>query len=236
MTEYNDEALRTKTDEFLEFNQVLREYRWKEILPYLFWDTVLDVGCGNTYMIEQMCASEKRDIWGIDPDPIGLEKAKKKVPAGNFYLTTLEEFDSPRKFKTIVCSHVIEHTDDPLEFLKAACRNLSSHGLLILTCPNALSLHKRISEIAGISEPFKPSATDIMQGHKHIFDRLKLEALVRAAGLRIGDTKGIMLKPFPNAMMADLISRRFADALYEIGKDPALTDYCSSLLIVARPR
>jgi 2-polyprenyl-3-methyl-5-hydroxy-6-metoxy-1,4-benzoquinol methylase len=240
MTEYDDEALKTKTDEFLEFNQVLREYRFKEISRYLRSGEVLDVGCGHPYMIRELYQFSRMTnlrISGIDPDPERLHKAKHvSLQDVKFHLGTLERFEFPHKYHVIICSHVIEHSYDPFEFLQGAYRNLYDSGIVIITCPNALSLHKRVSEIAGLSEPYKLSATDLMQDHKHIFDRLKLETLVRAAGFEIEVSKGIMLKPFPNAMMADLISRRFADALYEIGKDPALTDYCSSLMIVARPR
>jgi 2-polyprenyl-3-methyl-5-hydroxy-6-metoxy-1,4-benzoquinol methylase len=238
MTEYDDEALRTKTDEFLEFNQVLREYRWKEVARYMQGGDILDVGCGQTYMVRKLSELSRVigiNVNGVDPDSERLHKARE-IPHVKFHLGTLEGFDFPHKYHVIICSHVIEHAHDPYEFLQGAHRNLYDSGRLILTCPNALSLHKRVSEIAGLSEPYKLSATDLMQDHKHIFDRLKLETLVRAAGFEIEVSKGIMLKPFPNAMMADLISRRFADALYEIGKDPALTDYCSSLMIVARPR
>ena len=240
MTEYDDEALRTKTDEFLGFNQVLREYRWKEIKPYLKGYEVLDVGCGDSYMIEKLNQTGRFGVHGIDPDIEKLKMAKKNT-GGDFWtphLSTLEEFQDHGIyfFDTIICSHVIEHADDPFLFLKAALLPLRQNGTLIVTCPNALSLHKRIGEISGLSEPYKLSVTDLAQNHKHIFDRLKLETLVRAAGFEIEVSKGIMLKPFPNAMMTDLISRRFADALYEIGKDPALTDYCSSIMVVARKR
>ena len=240
MTEYDEEALRTKTDEFLKFNQVLREYRFQEISRYLPSGEVLDVGCGHPYMIKklyQFSRTRNLRISGVDPDPERLHQAKDALFHGvKFHLGTLEGFDFPNKYNVIICSHVIEHSYEPLGFLQGAYRNLHDAGILIVTCPNALSLHKRISEIAGLSEPYKLSATDIIQDHKHIFDRLKLETLVRAAGFEIEVSKGIMLKPFPNAMMNDLISRRFADALYVIGKDPALRDYCSSLLIIARPR
>jgi SAM-dependent methyltransferase len=47
--------------------------------------------------------------------------------------------DYPSHFDCIICSHVLEHVHDPVQALKKIKHALKPGGVLLLSCPNAMS-------------------------------------------------------------------------------------------------
>lgn len=227
ISKYDDKKLESTVEDWQEFNDILLGYRIKEILQYVELGPVLDVGCGRGEIAEALALDYS--VLGIDPGELPRGRAA-------YIQGELEDFEFAYKFGTIICSHVIEHSDNPYTFLMGCRKIIHKTGLLIITCPNALSLHKRIGDAMRLSEPYKLSVTDEMQHHKHTFDRETLRALLIATGFEVVVENGIMLKPFSSAQMNKYLDSQWHDAFYEIGKDPYLIDYCSSLLMVGRKR
>jgi len=117
------------------------------------------------------------------------------------------------------------------------CRDLIlDKGRIIVTTPNAKALHKRVGDLMKLSLPYELSYTDNEQGHKQVFDMNLLEAFVRGVGFKIVHKQGLMLKPLPSSMMWDLLDEKMLEAFWEIGRDPAMIDYCSSIMIVGEKK
>lgn len=227
ISKYDSKKLESTVEDWQEFNDILLLYRIKEIIPHVADGPVLDVGCGRGEISELL--AEDYTVVGIDPGELPEGKA-------TYIKGELEGMEFNHTFGTIICSHVIEHSDNPYSFLIACRAVLKSGGTLIVTCPNALSLHKRLGDFMKLSKPYELSVTDEMQHHKHTFGRYRLHALLIACGFEVTVEKGIMLKPFSSAQMNKYLDSRWHDAFHEIGKNEDLIDYCSSLLMVARKK
>jgi hypothetical protein len=108
---------------------------------------------------------------------------------------------------------------------------LTPKGLLVMTVPNALGLHKRIGKAMGLIHDFYDlTNADIQKGHKHVYDRERLKNVFVNSGYQIKHVGGILLKPLSHKQMESW-DPKIVDGLYEVGKE--LPEYCSSLIIVA---
>ena len=88
---------------------------------------------------------------------------------------TLDEATfAPKSFDAIVMTHVIEHVPEPLPLLRACRTLLRPGGKLVVTCPNGDAYgHRRYGTSWITLDPPR---------HEHVFTRLSLVALARAAG------------------------------------------------------
>lgn len=85
-------------------------------------NSVLDLGC-KYGEISFLLSKLTKDVVGIDYDKRAIEKAMSKYHSDNlkFYHAEAYEFltESPTKFDVLVLSHVLEHLDDPREFINS---------------------------------------------------------------------------------------------------------------------
>ncbi len=104
---------------------------------------LLDVGCATGALLSTL-----RDRgW----DCVGVEISSAQAAYGrqryglDIIQGTLESARfAERSFDLVHASHLIEHVNDPLSFLREARRILKPEGLLILTTPNADGLQARL--------------------------------------------------------------------------------------------
>ena len=100
--------------------------------------TVLDLGCGSG---ELMAELEKRgcSVFGVDFDKKAIEIANKHFHFKNIFAQSFEDFfqrnDLPL-FNYIVSFEVIEHVQDPLEFVKNAKKLLKPEGEIVISTPS----------------------------------------------------------------------------------------------------
>ena len=99
---------------------------------------LLDVGMGTGNF---MLAAQKRgyDVWGIDFNKESVKVARNNFGLKNSYPETLETFIGRYKgppFEVVTCFEVIEHLDNPGEFLESAKTILTPNGYLALSVPN----------------------------------------------------------------------------------------------------
>jgi len=123
---------------------------FKKIIPENYdWGRTLDIGCGHGIFGELIEKSYGIKISGCD---LNL-KALKMAPPGQFPLyfynirERFKEFD--QSFSTILLMDVLEHIDDPCEFLDAVRFHLKANGRLIINVPAIPSLYSRYDQAAG---------------------------------------------------------------------------------------
>ncbi len=100
---------------------------------------VLDVGCGNG-KITQYLGSIGVDILGVDIDENEIKKAVDSNEHENVQFACVEIKNiTEKKFPGILLTEVLEHTEEPLNFLNELYRLCENNGFLILTVPNGYS-------------------------------------------------------------------------------------------------
>lgn len=214
------------------FDSILMKYKIMAISEFINGKTMLDIGCGVGTLTKAIADNFERVV-GIDGSRVKINKARDKNQGGNieYDLCLFENYKRRTQFDFIVCTNFLEHVDDSLSFLWQVKKILSPNGLVVLTVPNALGLHKRIGRAMGLIDDFyKLTPADIEKGHKRVYDSPSLKKELITAGFKIIHVGGILLKPLSHKQMESW-DPRIIDALYEVGKE--IPEYCSSLLITA---
>ncbi len=156
----------------------------KYLTPKLKPDwNVLDIGSGNgelTYMLSPYC----RSVTGVDIDSVKITHAKKKYSSVNvsFACSDALTFLTSRKmyYDVVVCSHVLEHIDEPLVFLNSI-KDYTRY--IYIEVPD---FDSSVLNILRKSASLKYNYTD--DDHIYEFDRFELGELVKAAGLHLIDS------------------------------------------------
>lgn len=99
---------------------------------------LLELGCGAGEFINEVEKLGCR-VFGVDFDKKAIEVAKKHFNLKNVFAMSFDEFfkktDLP-KFDYIVFFEVIEHLDNPLEFIENVKKNLKEEGKIYLSTPS----------------------------------------------------------------------------------------------------
>jgi 2-polyprenyl-3-methyl-5-hydroxy-6-metoxy-1,4-benzoquinol methylase len=125
------------------FFRFLRALRVRGMLGSVRGKHILDVGCGNGYMLAWL----KR--WGAEVHGTQLSKsavrfARKRLGLSSVFLGDISKAGYPDDyFDFISLYHVLEHVEDPLEQLRECRRVLKTRGWLSVEVPNAGGLSAR---------------------------------------------------------------------------------------------
>lgn len=136
---------------------------------------VLDVGCGIPYSLFWLEA-QGCNAYGIDPDGNASKIAKKfKL---NFHKGFIE--DKPFKGKSfdfVLASQVLEHTNNPKNFINECKKRIKPNGKIILSFPNTNSFTRRALGKSWLHWhiPY----------HLNHFNRKSIEILASECGLKI---------------------------------------------------
>ncbi len=97
---------------------------------------LVDVGCGpGTFLARAQSAGYS--VTGIDFDREAVEQARRAV-GDRVHAVSLEEFlkKTDRRYDVVTFFEVLEHMDNPLEFMSAVRRVLKDTGHIALSVPN----------------------------------------------------------------------------------------------------
>lgn len=233
-----------KTHSFaIGFNFVMTEYRWLEIDKALSFGlpvcdnmqhySVLEVGAGEGTNIPYL---KKRfnQVMALEPAMKYYEKLFNHEGIGSQNVS-LEEYETDQEFDIIFFLGVLEHLDDPVDCLKKAVGLLSEFGRIVVTVPNADSLHRIHGVTSGVIEHTRHlSAKDYAVGHRRYYNEDLLYRHMTGAGLVIDGFGGIMAKPYPDAQMQRL-PKDIIRTLGCMALDGGLPDgYCAELLMTGK--
>jgi ubiquinone/menaquinone biosynthesis C-methylase UbiE len=157
------------------------DFRMRLIEKYKKNGVLLDVGCATGAFLS--CAQEAGwDTRGVDVSDFALEVCRTKrnlcVKKG-----TLEEVNFPERFFDVICaSDILEHTQNPLSFLREAGRILKDDGILYFALPDFGSLHYQLMSL--ISR-FNHKNYFVLPHHLYHFTSRTLEKLLSKAGFSI---------------------------------------------------
>lgn len=154
---------------------LLRKKRIQMVKPYLKGN-VLDVGCGSGSLAAFV---EKDNYLGFDIDKKSILVASTKFPQHNF--TTIKPLPEKR-FNTIVCMAVLEHTKNPVAFLQQWSSYLlpSQHSRFVLTTP-----HPQIEHIHAIGSKIRLFSWDGNAEHEVLIDFKRMSKIAKQANMSI---------------------------------------------------
>lgn len=182
-----------------------------------------------TYYNRIICVDKSEDILNAFRDNIKSDKFE--LMENNLEAFDLENLGNI-KFDTILALHILEHLENPINFLKIMKSLLTNDGKIIIVVPNSESLHRCLGVKMGIIKTiYDLGEEDLRVGHKRIYNIYSLNMVRIKSGLKIHDIGGILLKPFNNTLMETLP----IDVLNGLNKMSDEFDYnCADILMVAK--
>jgi 2-polyprenyl-3-methyl-5-hydroxy-6-metoxy-1,4-benzoquinol methylase len=143
-----------------------------------------------------------------------------------------ETMELERSFDCIICGHILEHVDDPVEVLKRASGFLNPGGRIFAAVPNAWSLHRQAAVLMGLlpTESFF-SDLDRRHGHRRVYTPESFRCDFTKAGLKIDVFGGYWLKPLSNGQIEANWSQEMIYAFFKLGE--RYPDIAAEIYIVA---
>lgn len=187
-----------------ELNQIqLRGWPTNRVEAIIFssgsGDSVLDVGCGNGYLLYQL-RNRFKGLIGLEYSAHRLEQAKINLSDVVFrpVLGSAEDMSEivSNSIDCVVSADTIEHIPDVYVAVAEMCRVLRPGGVLIINTPNIAFLKRRILLALGrfpsTSQANEGLGNDVLfdGGHLHYFTFRSLSLLLRQAGFEIIESIG----------------------------------------------
>lgn len=162
-------------------------------------DKLLDIGCGNGYLIYQY-RNRYRQLIGLEFSPERLRHAKNNLENINFigYTGSAEKMSmiEDESIDRVIGVDVIEHIPDVYESVFEIFRVLKPGGDLIITTPNVASFRRRLQLLFGrfpsTSQPNEGVTDEPMLdgGHLHYFTYRSLRLVLKKGGFAISNSMG----------------------------------------------
>jgi methionine biosynthesis protein MetW len=148
--------------------------------------TVLDVGCSEGYLAEQL---PENSVWGIDGNSRALEHAALHcVDVAHADLNALEARVFSGRFDVVVFADVLEHLLDPVSVLRRFGEYLNPGGLAIVSVPNVAHARVRFDLLRGRFDYADYGVLD--RTHLHLYTFATAQRLMAEAGFRVLQTVG----------------------------------------------
>jgi 2-polyprenyl-6-hydroxyphenyl methylase/3-demethylubiquinone-9 3-methyltransferase len=157
----------------------------------------LDVGCGAGLSAEAL-AVNGHDVLGIDAAGEAIDAARahaKRQGVPVTYRTCLAEdlVTEGLRFPVITALEVIEHVPDPAAFVRVLVSLLEPNGMLVLS---TLNRTRRSWLMAKVGAEYVLRMLPVgTHDWKAFITPAELGAMLRAAGLRVGPTIGLVMDP-----------------------------------------
>lgn len=234
MTNYKSKAIASESfydNEFLDFDYQLAHYNFKTLKPYFRGNTALEIGSASGYMTKSL-VSEFATLHIVEPS-VHLLSQIADHPNLIKHPLFIEEFVTDIVFDTVVMSHVLEHLESPRLVLNRISKLLNDDGVLIISVPNAKSIHRLVAAEMGLLQNiYELNTRDHQLGHYRVYDMEILKKEVTDAGYTILDSGGIFLKPLTNAQINEQWSKEMVEGFYKAGK--IFPENCAEIFVVCK--
>jgi 2-polyprenyl-6-hydroxyphenyl methylase / 3-demethylubiquinone-9 3-methyltransferase len=158
---------------------------------------ILDVGCGAGLAAEAF-ARHGHDVLGIDAAGEAIEVARAHAAGQGLHLTyrsgLAEDLVAEGlRFPVVTSLEVIEHVPDPAGFVQVLAALLEPGGLLVLS---TLNRTRRSWMTAKLGAEYMLRMLPVgTHDWKSFITPAELAAMLRSAGLRVGQTTGLLTDP-----------------------------------------
>lgn len=148
---------------------------------------LLDLGCGTGVFGQAIKARQATEIVGVTYNPEEAEIARSTLD--DVIVADLNTYDpsSLGRFDMVICSHVLEHLNQPGEVLTRLRPCLEGGGELVVALPNILFWRQRLVFLGGT---FRYTETGLMdRTHVRFFDWRTAHELIRGGGYAILESR-----------------------------------------------
>jgi 2-polyprenyl-3-methyl-5-hydroxy-6-metoxy-1,4-benzoquinol methylase len=146
---------------------------------------LLDIGCGPGYFVSVAC-NMGWDAYGLDSSRDDIEFGRQELKLGERLMSgDIDQLDATKPFDVVTLFSVIEHIDDPYQFILKIKKYLKQDGVLLIKTPNQSSL---ITKIHWFLLGLWPMHIDShLYNHEHIyrFSPATLTHLLNITGYKI---------------------------------------------------
>ena len=175
-------------DKWLKEQLPKRIPMWKKrlrgIKKYRKEGRLLDVGFGlGTFL--KVAKDSGFEACGTEISEYACGHAKNDLGIKVFNGTLKEAGFSDSQFDIVTLWHVLEHTPDPKDTLKEACRIMKKNGLLVVAVPNLNNLITRILYRLGRGKKLKIFSIKDKELHIYTFSTRTLVAMLEQTGFRV---------------------------------------------------
>ena len=166
-------------------------------------DTVLEIGCATGLMTE-ILAPRCAHVLGIERSADYVARfARRGIANAEAIVADGEDWADTRRFRHIVATGMLGNLKRPETFLVQCRQRLAAADELHLSVANPRSLHRlAAAEMGLIKDVRDASPVNHVLGNRN-FETGEVIAMA-AAGLVCVHREGVLVKPLPNAMMAQL--------------------------------
>jgi len=145
-------------------------------------ETVLDVGCGQGYLLKLMNETHPGIVSvGLDVNLVDLKKARRRNSMQSNCEFVLGDAGSlPFKdgaFEAISCTAVLEHVSDEKKVMHQIWRTLKKNGKAVIDVPGAFHLQNKLSDLFIKSQGVFPFHREYTTG--------RMNALIKECGFRL---------------------------------------------------
>ena len=216
---------------------VLHPFMIKSFEPFFKKESMLELGSYKGIFTKHLM-SFFHDITCVEASKVAIAEAKEmhgdKV---NYVNDVFEKVALPKRYDTIVMTHVLEHIDDPVFVLKRINEEwLADGGRFLLVVPNANAPSRQIAVKMGlISHNSAVTSAEAEHGHRCTYSLDTLERDAVAAGLNVTYRTGIFFKALANfqwdrLLKTDIVSKEYLEGCYQLGQ--IYPDLCASIMLV----
>src|SRR3989344_4934334 len=94
-------------------------------------DNILEIGCGNGFLLEKLSREGFKNVYGIEPSKDAVNKAKADIKKRIYCDVLKKDIIKDKKFKLICFFQTLDHIPSPNSFLDECYRLLEKGGFIV---------------------------------------------------------------------------------------------------------
>ena len=165
----------------------IEKFDLKKVYPFLLKpvsksETIIDVGCGGGWLVNSIAHKFKKDIHGIDFNPVAIDFAKKVSKKLNnkvsYEVKNIFDYKPVLKFDLILSMGVLHHTHDCLLALDKICKFGKKNSMIYVGLYHKEGRRPFLEFVETIKN--LPEELLLLPGHDYLYNNISfLESLYK---------------------------------------------------------